>query len=27
LVSRKAYLPANDWEIKDAELIQQFIPR
>jgi hypothetical protein len=27
LILRKAYLLANDWEIKDAELIQQFMPR
>jgi hypothetical protein len=26
-ILRKAYLLANDWEIKDAELIQQFMPR
>lgn len=27
LILRKAYLLANDWEIKDADLIQQFMPR
>ena len=27
LILRKAYLLADDWEIKDAELIQQFMPR
>jgi hypothetical protein len=27
LILRKAYLLANDWEIKDTELIQQFMPR
>jgi hypothetical protein len=27
LILRKAYLLANDWEIKDAELIRQFMPR
>lgn len=26
LILRKAYLLANDWEIEDAELIQQFMP-
>ena len=26
-ILRKAYLLANDWEIKDAELIRQFMPR
>jgi hypothetical protein len=27
MILRKAYLLANDWEIKDPELIQQFLPR
>jgi len=26
LILRKAYLLANDWEIEDVELIQQFMP-
>jgi hypothetical protein len=26
-ILRKAYLLASDWEIEDAELIQQFVPR